>query len=129
MHRRVVSTHKQEERGAVVSTIRAMNQETWAEYVRRVTRSMSQTEIAEKTGVAQTAIGRWLRGDTGAPRAESVVAFARAVNKPAIEALIAAGYLEPSDATGAAAVQSSIRDFTTDELLAEIRRRTIAGTG
>lgn len=109
--------------------IRPMNRESWAEYVRRVTRSMSQTEIAEKSGVAQTAVGRWLRGDTGAPRAESVVAFARAVGKPPIEALIAAGYLEPDEACGIASVQSSIRDFTTDELLNEVRRRTIAGMG
>lgn len=112
-----------------MASIRAMGRETWAEYVRRVTRSMSQSEIAERSGVAQTAIGRWLRGDTGAPRAESVVAFARAVDKPAVEALIAAGYLEPGDAAEAAAIHSSLRDFSTDELLEELRRRTIEGAG
>ena len=88
---------------------------------------MSQTEIAERTGVAQTAIGRWLAGKTGAPRAESVVAFARAVGKPAVEALIAAGYLEPADAKEIANVGQSIREFTTDELLDELRQRTIDG--
>lgn len=107
----------------------AMNRENWAEYVRRVTRSMSQTEIADKAGVAQTAVGRWLRGDTGAPRAESVVAFARAIGRPPVEALIAAGYLEPGDATETASVQASIRDVSTDELLDELRRRTIDGRG
>lgn len=91
---------------------------------------MSQTEIAEKTGVAQTAIGRWLRGDTGVPRAESVVAFAKAVGRPAVEALIAAGYLEPCDAGQPVnVVQQSIRDFSTDELLDELRRRAIRGDG
>lgn len=109
--------------------IRPMNRESWAEYVRRVTRSMTQTQIAEKTGVAQTAIGRWLRGETGAPRAESVVAFARAVGKPPVEALIAAGYLHPDEVAATASVQSSVREFTTDELLNEVRRRTIEGTG
>lgn len=112
-----------------MNMMRPMNRESWAEYVRRVTRSMSQTEIANRSGVAQTAISRWLRGDTGAPRAESVVAFARAIGKPPLEALIAAGYLEPREAGDTASVQSSIREFTTDELLNELRRRTIEGRG
>ena len=109
-----------------MSTVRTViRRETWAEYVRRVTRSVSQTEIADKTGVAQTAIGRWLRGDTGAPRAESVVAFAKAVGRPPVEALIAAGYLEPSDAGQTVSVGQSIREFSIDELLDELRRRSI----
>ena len=111
-----------------MGTVRAvMQRETWAEYVRRVTRSVSQTEIADKTGVAQTAIGRWLRGDTGAPRAESVVAFAKAVGRPPVEALIAAGYLEPADADATVSVGQSIQEFSTDALLDELRRRAIGG--
>lgn len=77
-----------------------MKQESWAEYVRRVTAGMSQNLVAEKTGVAQTNIGRWLRGDTGAPRAENVIGFARALGLEPLEALVAAGYLELGDIRG-----------------------------
>jgi len=108
-----------------MTTIRRVSHETWAEYVRRVTRSMSQTEIAEKTGVAQTAIGRWLRGETGAPRAESVVAFANAVGTPPVEALIVAGFLKPENVTQVVNIRPSIQDFSTEELFDELRRRTI----
>lgn len=82
--------------------------------------------FATLTGVDQTAIGRWLRGDTGAPRAESVVAFARAVNRPPVEALIVAGYLSPDDVQGAT-VRGSLDDFTVDELLDELRKRSSHG--
>lgn len=53
-----------------------MSSERWAEYVRRVTAHMTQSRAAELAGVNPAAVGRWIRGDTDAPRAESVVAFA-----------------------------------------------------
>ena len=49
-------------------TLRVMA-ETWAQYVRRATEGTTQVQLALVTGVAQTAIGRWLRG------AEFVKAF------------------------------------------------------
>lgn len=54
--------------------------ESWAQYVRRATAGTTQVQLALVTGVAQTAIGRWLRGDTAAPRAEwlaSLIAWVR----------------------------------------------------
>lgn len=42
---------------------------------------------------------------------------------------MAAGYLEPGDAGQVVKVTSSLKDFTTDELLDEIRSRTIDGRG
>jgi len=70
-------------------------QETWAEYVKRVTRSMSQNRVAELTGIAQTNVGRWLRGE--APRSESAVQFARALGEDPLEALVAAGLLDTDE--------------------------------
>lgn len=57
------------------------------------------------------------------------MAFAKAVGTPPVEALVAAGYLEPGDAGQVVKVTSSLKDFTTDELLDEIRSRTIDGRG
>lgn len=101
--------------------------ETWAQYVRRATQGTTQIQLALVTGVAQTAIGRWLRGETAAPRAESVVAFARAIGKPPVEALVAAGYLMPYEVEQRIEVTQPLSDYGTDDLLDELRRRTIHG--
>ncbi|HPY25393.1 MAG TPA: helix-turn-helix transcriptional regulator [Mycobacterium sp.] len=101
--------------------------ENWAQYVRRATQGTTQVQLALVTGVAQTAIGRWLRGETAAPRAESVVAFARAIGKPPVEALVAAGYLTSQEAAQRIEVTRAINDYSTDDLLEELRRRTING--
>ena len=102
--------------------------ESWAQYVRRATQGTTQAQLALVTGVAQTAIGRWLRGETEAPRAESVVGFARAIGKPPVEALVAAGYLTPSEAAQHIEVLNPLSDVATDDLLEELRRRTINGS-
>lgn len=102
--------------------------ETWSEYVRRVTHPLTQTQIAEKTGIAQTNIGRWMRGARGLPKAEYVVTLAREFNQNPVEALVAAGYLR-HDEVGVSFKPKSgrtpIKDYSTDELLTEIRNRTI----
>jgi transcriptional regulator with XRE-family HTH domain len=102
-----------------------MSNENWAEYVRRTTASMTQTEVAELTGVAQTVIGRWLRGEIEAPRAESVVSFARALGHEPVEALVAAGYLTADEAAATIEVRRPLHDYHTDALLEELRRRVI----
>lgn len=102
--------------------------ESWAEYVKRITHPLNQTQIAEKTGIAQTNIGRWLRGARGLPKAEYVVALARTFDQNPVEALVAAGYLS-HDEVGVPFKPKSgrtpIKDYSTDELLAELRNRTI----
>jgi transcriptional regulator with XRE-family HTH domain len=98
---------------------------SWARYVARVTGDLKQADIAEKTGVAQTNVGRWLRGDPGLPRAESVVAFARAFGQSPIEALVAAGYLTAEEAAGE--TRTPISEYSTQELFDELRDRTLGG--
>lgn len=100
-----------------------MNSESWSEYVRRSTSHMTQAKAAELAGVNAAAIGRWIRGETDAPRAESVVAFARALGLPPVEALVAAGYLEPNEASHAIQIRNGISDYSDVELLDELRRR------
>ena len=98
--------------------------EDWTSYVRRVASGLGQLEIAAKTGLAQTNIGRWLRSEPVIPKAESVVAFARAFNEPPIEALVAAGYITAEEA-GAKARKSKtpLREYSEVELLEEMLSR------
>lgn len=99
-------------------------QDTWPQYVRRVTGSLTQAQIAAKVGGVSTSnIGRWLRGEPGLPSAENVITFAKAFNRPPMEALCAAGYFTAEEADMKS--RTPIAEFTTAELFDELRRRTI----
>jgi len=95
--------------------------ETWPSYVRRITAGLKQEQISEASGISQTTISAWLRGAPAIPKAESVIAFARAFGQPAVEALVAAGYLDAEDA--AATVRTPLAEFSTEELFAELHTR------
>jgi hypothetical protein len=69
-----------------------------------------------------SALSRWLNG-TNRPAADKAVAFARSLHRSPIEALIAAGYLEPHEAAGVIKVVRSRADFSDLELLAELGDR------
>jgi len=101
-----------------------MTVDQWARYVRDVAGNLNQLEIAAKTGIAQSNVGRWLRGEPGIPKAESVVALARAFDQPPIEALVAAGYITEAEAGAKARrARTPLNDYTEAELLDELRRR------
>src|SRR6202158_4080275 len=73
-----------------------VTQATWWRYVLTVTGNAAQKDIAAATGIDQSSISRWQRG-TITPRAEAVVALARAYGRSPVEALVAAGYLSPTE--------------------------------
>lgn len=100
-----------------------MSTESWAEYVRRVTRNMTQAAAAELAGVNQAAIGRWIRGTTETPRAESVIAFARALEQQPIQALVAAGFITEDEAPEVVHMRAPISDYSNEELMDELNRR------
>ena len=100
---------------------------TWWRYVVAVTGAATQKDIASATGIDQSSISRWQRG-ANTPRAEAVVAFARAYDRSPVEALVAAGYLS-SDETGVAELTTLTGDLSgasVDMLLGELRRRILA---
>ena len=104
-------------------------QAAWWRYVVTVTGNVAQKEIADATGIDQSSISRWQRG-TSTPRAEVVVALARAYGRPPIEALVAAGYLS-SDEAGVEELTTVPGDLTgvsVDSLLNELRRRLVASS-
>ena len=102
---------------------------SWWEYVITVTGNTAQKDIAAATGIDQSSISRWQRG-TNKPRAEAVVALARAYGRSPVEALVAAGYLD-SDELGVVELTTltgDLRGASVDSLLSELRRRVLAGS-
>lgn len=96
--------------------------ESWPEYARRVSKGMTQEQISELTGISQTTVSSWLRSAPSTPKAEMVIAFARAFRQPPMEALAAAGYLTAAEA--ATTAHTPLGVYSTDELFHEMRRRT-----
>lgn len=100
---------------------------SWWRYVVTVTGGAAQKDIAASTGIDQSSISRWQRA-TNSPRAEAVVALARAYGHSPVEALVAAGYLK-SDELGVVELTTLTGDLTRvsiDSLLSEVRRRVLA---
>jgi hypothetical protein len=95
----------------------------WSAYVRRVVGTMNQIDIAARTGLAQTNVGRWLRGAPGQPRANSAVQFARAFDQSPLEALVAAGYLTAEEANATVIMRPGLSEYSPAELLAELSGR------
>lgn len=91
----------------------------WATYVERVTGGASQSAIADKAGLSQSAVNRW---HTSTPKPETVVALARAYDRPVLEAFVAAGFLSEDDAA-LNEIKASARDLSDEDLVAELQRR------
>lgn len=100
----------------------AMTRESWTEYVQRITAGAPRREIAKAAGIDQSGLSRWMNSGVK-PRAEKVVAFARGLRQSPVEALIAAGYLEPHEVSGVIEVAQSPSQMSDQELIAELTRR------
>lgn len=94
----------------------------WWEYVQRTSRHVPQKDIAAVTGIEQSTISRW-KVDQTRPKAEAVVAFARAYRRSPVEALIHAGYIEKTEVTGVIEIAASAQELSSDDLVAELRCR------
>jgi transcriptional regulator with XRE-family HTH domain len=95
--------------------------ESWSDYVRRVSKGLTQEQISEVTGISQTTVSSWLRSAPSTPKAEMVIALARAFRQPPIEALAAAGYLTAAEAASTAHTPLGV--YSSGELFDELRRR------
>jgi transcriptional regulator with XRE-family HTH domain len=94
--------------------------ERWWAWLTEHAGTTVQVEIAKLTGVEQSAASRWRLGKN-LPRPEVAIAVARRLNRPAVEALVAAGFLAPDEAS--AQVQAPAREPTNNELIQMIRDR------
>jgi transcriptional regulator with XRE-family HTH domain len=104
--------------------------ETWWKYVERITGCAHQDRIAQHTEIEPSSVWQW-KSRHNRPKAEHVITFARAYHRPPVEALIAAGYLDPTDVSVDPTEFNEVdevaarplREVSTDELIAELRRR------
>ncbi|AIT13447.1 immunity repressor [Mycobacterium phage RonRayGun] len=115
---RDTSTHSDTRKGLV----HTMASEDWAAYVQRVSQGASADELAKAAGVHITTVYRWLR-KPAQKSPQQVIAFARGLRQSPVEALIAAGYLEPAEVAGVVEVVRSAGDLPDDELVGELSRR------
>lgn len=93
----------------------------WSAFVRRVGGGATQVEIARSAGLAQTNVGRWLRGDPGQPRADSVIQFALAFGQDPVEALMAAGYLAAAEIGDGP--RTPLSQYSDEEITQELQYR------
>lgn len=98
------------------NTLRRM---TWWGYVQQVTGSAPQIEIAKKTGINSSTISRWQGGE---PKPVNVVTFAKAYDRPVLEAFVGAGFLTVEDAD-AEVVITQQHEPTDDQLIDLLRKR------
>lgn len=99
----------------------------WWDYVVRVSGTTVQKEMAERSGISETAFTRWKKR-RHTPEASHVITFARAHGRPPVEALIAAGYITEKDAKDQIEIQRGADTLTDAELLAEVQRRMGPGS-
>ena len=101
---------------------------SWADYLRAIADSAVGAHIAAKTGIAESTVSRWL-SNTNPPKPRQAVAVARAYGTNPIDALVAAGYLDPGDVQTAheRPRMLQLRDFSEVELAEEMLRRIVEG--
>jgi transcriptional regulator with XRE-family HTH domain len=96
---------------------------SWSEYISLVAPRGQQKDIAAAAGVDGSTVSRWRSGL--APKPENVAAFARAYDRPVLEAFVAAGFLTEEEAGQQPVGRPRLSELSTDELLHEIRERII----
>ena len=99
-----------------------MAREDWTAYVQRITHGVPAEDTAQAAGVHVTTVYRWLRNPKQ-KSPEQVIKFARGLRQSPVEALIAAGYLEPAEVSGVIEVIRSATDLPDDQILSELARR------
>lgn len=105
---------------------RTMEGMTWWSYVKSVARDDTNATIAKKVGVSAPSVSRWQGKNSADPA--TAAAFARAYDRPVLEAFIAAGFLTSNEAGEQPTAPLSLASLTADELLDEVRRRMTGGS-
>jgi transcriptional regulator with XRE-family HTH domain len=95
--------------------------ENWWDYVTRIAGpDAAQKDIAEHTGIEQSTLSRW-KLHKNPPNADAVVRFARSYGESPIAALIAAGYLDISEANSVAEIVAAPTRLSVGQLVGQIR--------
>lgn len=97
---------------------------SWPQYVAYwIEDGERQVDVADRTGIDQTTISRWLAGERRSITSQSVAKFARGYNRPVLEAFVAAGFLSESEAGLQTSDMPDWRKVSDAQLLAELQRR------
>lgn len=86
-----------------------------------------QIDVARRTGIDQTTVGRWLNGDVKAITSQNVAKFARAYDRPVLEAFVVAGFLTEYEAGIKRSDIVQWERVSDDELVRELQRRLLVG--
>lgn len=101
---------------------RSLVTENWPEYLRRITKGQTQSEIADHIGIGRLSVCNWLSGKTR-PKAETVIIAARVYQRSPIEALLAASYLNPRELDEPIDIRTSMYELPANDIAEEVRRR------
>lgn len=94
----------------------------WVTFVRDVIGDDRQTVVAQKAGIDQTTISRWLGGRLQ-PNPVHVIRFARAYHINPIEGLVAAGLITTTEADMPRTTAADLTVVATGRLIGELARR------
>jgi transcriptional regulator with XRE-family HTH domain len=92
---------------------------TWWKYVQDTAGPANPSDISRRVGISQSAVTRW---QISSPKPETVAAFARAYERPVLEAFVAAGFLTDEEA-GITRLDADLSQVDLEELLFEAWRR------
>lgn len=93
---------------------------------------LSQTALSGASGVSQSQISRWLKGEGGVPSVDNARSLAEALRRPLLEVLVAARILQEDEIKQRVDVKTSsarrglrpdLSTLSDKELLEEIRQR------
>lgn len=94
----------------------------WWKYVQTHARGESNAAIAKRLSISASSIGRWVNGGVDPVRAAD---FARAYERPVLEAFVAAGFLTEAEAKARIVIDKTAgaHSLSNEELVQEITRR------
>jgi transcriptional regulator with XRE-family HTH domain len=101
-----------------------MTQRTWLDYVLAVIpEGTRQVDIARASGIDQTTVSRWMNGESRSITPASVAKFARAYDRPVLEAFVEAGFLSEKEAGIRVRAAPNLAKISSDALMRELARR------
>lgn len=94
-----------------------MNETRWWKFVQSVAGDVQAKDIADRVGIDKSNVTRWKQGSR--PAVEFVLKFARAYERPVVEALAASEYITDKEAS-VRTVKVGVSDLSDVDLASEL---------
>lgn len=98
----------------------AVNETRWWKFVQAVAGDVQAKDIADLVGIDKSNVTRWKQGSR--PAVEFVLKFARAYDRPMVEALAASEYITDAEAN-VRTVKAGVADLSDVDLARELLTR------